>query len=58
MHIELTLDTGGHGRPYDTALAFEAFGATVDQRLQGVRVLHVDHGYESAVDPAAGFNGV
>lgn len=34
MHVELALDTGGHGRPYDTALAFEAFSPTVDESFR------------------------
>ena len=39
-------------------MALETFGAAVDERFEGLRVVHVHHVHECGVDPASGFDAV
>lgn len=39
-------------------MAFEAFGAAVDEGFEGLWVLEVDHVDERGVDPAARFDAI
>lgn len=53
VDVERALVARRDRREDDTRLALEALSAAVDERLEAVRVLHVDHLNELGVDPAA-----
>lgn len=58
MHVELAFEAGGDGWEDDAGLAFEAFGAAVDEGFVAVFYHLVNHVDEGGVDPAAGFDAV
>lgn len=58
VHRQLAFDARREGGQDDTSLALEPFGATVDQRLEGLWVLHVHHVDERGVDPATRLDAV
>lgn len=58
VDLELALDASRHGGEDDPRLALEAFGAAVDERLERVRVVHVNHVAQLGVYPPAGLDAV
>jgi hypothetical protein len=58
MHVQLTLNATCDGGKNDPRLASEPLGAAVDQGLQAVKVVTVDHADQSSVDPSSCFNAV
>jgi hypothetical protein len=58
MHVELTLDAACDGGKDDPRLASETFGTAVDQGLQAVGVVLIQHANQSSVDPSSRFDAV
>jgi hypothetical protein len=52
QHVEAALVAGRERRENEARLSLEALGAAVDERLERVRVVGVDHIDERGVDPA------
>lgn len=59
VHVELALNTGCHGRKYDSGLALEALSPTINQRLDGVGVFGLlGDRYQHGIDPTACLDAV